>query len=442
MNKVKLIKNKYRDLLSIAAMNGQGVYENELNKLCNLKVYREPKVSIQHIFATYWAKFKIRYESQLRPAIHENVEKMIKCRNLDEGYLFFECPSCDYYHLQGLSCHSRFCPTCNQKYREHRTLAVQSKLLDCPHRHFVFSIAQEMRKYFWLYRGLFDILFQTVNEVLHLTVNQTKADRQLDRRLGIVLFIHTYGRDMKINPHIHALVAERRMDKYHKLSNMSFFPFERLRKYWQYTLLDNVSHYLKHHGSKDDYHAFNKLRTHLNKKYKKGFYTYGPQVNKESTIKSVKRIADYIARYASHPAISETRIEHLDEVKHQITWHFDPHEDDSIKDPELRLGRQVKTEHVFEFMARLVRHIPDKGFHLLRYYGFYANRTNKQTSNHKKLVSSAQINALKRKLHWRLLIQSTYRFDPLLCHCGSKMVFNLDASYLPNLRKARFISDA
>ena len=30
------------------------------------------------------------------------------------------------------------------------------------------------------------------------------------------------------------------------------------------------------------------------------------------------------------------------------------------------------TEHVFSFMQRLIIHIPDKGFHLIRYQGFYA----------------------------------------------------------------------
>jgi transposase-like protein len=437
-----LIKYKYQDLLSLAAMQGKDIYENELNKLSNLKVYNQDKPSIQVIFATYWDTFKLHFSHLLRPAIIENVEKMIKCRNLRYGYLFFECPSCDNYHLQGLSCHSRFCPSCNQTYRLQRTLAIQSKLMDCPHRHFVFSIAKEMRKYFWMYRGLFDILFQTVNEALHLSIRKTKDDIKLDRRLGIISFLHSYGRDMKTNPHIHALVAERLIDKDQNISVMSFFPFERLRKCWQYLLLKNVSDYLKDHASKADYHRFNRLRTFLIKKYTHGFYTYGPQVDKQPSIKKTKQIADYIARYASHPAIAESRIDNFDPVSHTVTWHFDPHEDDHISNENLKLGRQTITEHVYKFMIKLIKHIPDKGFHLIRYYGFYANRTTKKPPSIKKLISASYVLHLKRQINWVYLLKSTYKYNPIRCHCGSLMILNLDASFLPNSTKEGFISDA
>ena len=35
--------------------------------------------------------------------ITTEVEKMIDCKNLKKGYLFFECPNCDNFHIQGLS---------------------------------------------------------------------------------------------------------------------------------------------------------------------------------------------------------------------------------------------------------------------------------------------------------------------------------------------------
>lgn len=90
---IDTIKYNFKDILAVAAMTGSSVYENELTRLANLKVYRDEHVSIQSIFAHYWDAFKAKYEPKLRPTIIENVEKMIKCRNLKYGYLFFECPS-------------------------------------------------------------------------------------------------------------------------------------------------------------------------------------------------------------------------------------------------------------------------------------------------------------------------------------------------------------
>lgn len=438
---IDTIKYNFKDILAVAAMTGSSVYENELTRLANLKVYRDEHISIQSIFVHYWEAFKAKYEPKLRPAIIENVEKMIKCRNLKYGYLFFECPTCNNYHLQGLSCHSRFCPSCNEKYREARTLAIQSKLLEANHRHFVFSIAEELRQYFFHYRGLFDVLFNTVNQALHKTVRQSKLKQKLNLKLGVICFLHTYGRDMKANPHIHALIAEKTLDDLSRLNNFYYFPFDRLRMYYQYLLLQNMSKYLKRHASKDVYNAFNRLRTFLNNKYKKGFYTYGPQVSKSFSLSSAKGVSDYIARYASHPAISESRIQALDLENHTVTWFYDPHEDDDIVDEASKQGCQVVTEHIFTFIKKLIRHIPDKGCHLIRYYGFYANKSTSKISSFKKLRQKSSIRYDLAKTKFRSMIKSTYHYDPLLCPCGSVMKLNLDSSFLPS-RKRGLISDA
>lgn len=426
-----LIKYKYRDLLALAAMQGKDVYENELNKLSNLKINREPKLSIQSIFQTYWPIFKPLFIDRLRPAIITNVEKMIDCKNLSKGYLFFECPSCDQFHLQSLSCHSRFCVSCNQNYREKRTLAVQSKLLDVPHRHFVFSIARELRAYFRLYRGLFDVLFSSVNEALQALVFSSKLAVKEDRRLGLIAFLHTFGRDLKFNPHIHVLVSERTLDLNLKLRNYSYFHFEKLRLHFQLALLRNISQYLKVHAQKEVYNRFNRLRSFLISKYKKGFYTHGPQLNDYGLLNSAKKVSDYITRYASRPAISEERILSLDPLNHMVSWVYDPHEDDhKSKDDPSYLGRQTVTEHVFRFIARLIVHIPDQNFHTIRYFGFYANKSKKTVSSFKKLLSSAAVKLKRSRLNWLNMLKSFYMYHPILCSCGHTMRLNLDFSFL------------
>jgi len=426
-----LIKFKHQDLLSIAAMQGKDIYENELNKLFNLKANRSDKFSIQSIFHTYWPLFKPFFIDKLRPSITLSVEQMIDCKNFSKGHLFFECPKCDNFKLQGLSCHSRFCVSCNQKYREARALAVQSKLIDAPHRHFVFSIAKELRTYFRLYRGLFDILFSSVNESLQDLVFNSKLAIKEDRRLGHISFLHTFGRDLKFNPHIHVLIAEATINHDHKLARFSYFHFERLRKYFQIALLRNISLYLKLNAPKATYDQFNRLRSYLINKYKHGFYTHGPQIKEYGLLNSAKKVSDYITRYASRPAISEERILALDEKKHLITWAYDPHEDDhkSIDDPSY-LGRQTITEHIFKFIAKLIVHIPDKSFHTIRYYGFYSNRTLKRPSAVKKLLSTSIQKLKKSRMKWIFMLKSIYRYSPLICSCGATMKLNLDLSFL------------
>lgn len=149
--------------LALMAKHGLSIHENQLNQSKNLKSNRPVSRKIQALFSTYWPAFKEKYQSKLRPSITENIEKMIKCHDLSFGYIMHECPNCDNFYLSGLSCHSRFCPSCNQKYREDRTLEIKSKLIKCNHRHFVFTIPIELRKYFRIHRKLLDILFSVIN---------------------------------------------------------------------------------------------------------------------------------------------------------------------------------------------------------------------------------------------------------------------------------------
>ena len=58
-------------------------------------------------------------------------------------------------------------------------------------------------------------------------------------------------------------------------------------------------------------------------------YAHGPKLkDKHNNRVSVKKLTSYIARYASHPAIAESRILKVDYSNATITYFYDPHEDD------------------------------------------------------------------------------------------------------------------
>ena len=430
------VKNLYKDLLATAAKNGNTVYENELTRLSNLEHVRSLNsnhVSIKEIFRAFWPSFKLLHQDKLRSSIIKNVESMIDCRNLSKGYLFYECSKCDHYHLSGLSCHSRFCSSCGHKYRDSRSLEIQKKLISVPHRHFVFSLPFDLRPFFWKCRPLFDCLFKSVNDSLHFSLDLSKKDLADDARLGFVAFLHTSGRSLNLHPHIDVLIAEATIDKFNKKKDLYFFPFERLRKTFMFKFLSLASKVLKAFGNHSLYREFNILRSKIIKKYKDGFYTYGPRIKEFTKFYNTKKIANYIARYASHPPIAESNILSLDSTNSTVSWRYTPHDDPN--------NPVVITEHPHIFISRLIRHIHDEGFHQIRYYGFYANKSARANS-FTKLVSKSSIDYLKSRLKWRIMLLDTFKFDPLLCSCGAKMVLNIKLSFLPNNNKGAYISDA
>jgi hypothetical protein len=181
-------------------------------------------------------------------------------------------------------------------------------MFECTTQTICFSIAEELRIYFRLYRDLYHELFKAVDDVfVYLIQGKSKIAKSDDRELGYISFLHTFGRDLKFNPHIHVLMAERIIDNDLKFKKYDYFNFESLRKAFMNQLLKRIYHYLKENTSKYELVKFSRLRNYLYKQLKDGFYTYGPKL-KNNTKVSIKNITRYIARYAGHPAMSESRI--------------------------------------------------------------------------------------------------------------------------------------
>lgn len=420
--------NKIIELFKInhaAALN----YITRLNN-CKEALRQKGKITIKRIFELYWDKFYNSFSELItRPSIKKNVDAMLGCGKFENGYLYFECqdPSCTNFHLQPLTCKSRFCPSCGKKYNDARVIEISKKCLDVKHRHIVFTVPEELRIYFRLNRELIDCLFEAVNQTFNYI--SLHASKKKKYKFGFISTLHTFGRDMKFNPHIHALIAEVVIDKDNNTKSFSHFHYEQLRKSFQYALLSLLSNKI---NTKD----FSLLKSKLYNEKSNGFYVYAPPVQTNKNF-SNKQLIEYIVRYAGHPAISQSRILSLNTSNDTVTYYYDPHEDENIN-KDNKLGRQYVTEHVFEFIKKLIVHIPDDGKHNIRYYGFYANKSSKKEpikQHFKKLFSDKEIARMKKLLYWRFRLINSFNYDILNCEvCGKSLVLVPDLCFIPKLQ--------
>ena len=91
---------------------------------------------------------KLDASGKARPCILDNVERSILCHTCYLGFDQFECTDCDNWNIIPHSCHSRFCNACGVKYAKQLAVKATSFCLDCPHRHIVFTIPEELRNWF------------------------------------------------------------------------------------------------------------------------------------------------------------------------------------------------------------------------------------------------------------------------------------------------------
>jgi hypothetical protein len=218
-------------------------------------------------------------------------------------------------------------------------------------------------------------------------------------------------------------------DKNNKFKSVNYFDYELLRKSFQFSLLDLVEKRL----GKDN---FRKLKNKIYKDHDNGLYVYAPQIQSNSFNDKSKGLIEYVVRYAGHPAMSESRIINVDDKNMTITYYYDPHEDDDIEVESDKMGRQYVTEHIYDFIAKLIVHIPNEGKHNIRYYGFYSNKTKIDPKIVKRsLFSKSTLDEMTKMLKWRYRLIKSYGYDILMCECGHIMELDYDLSYIPNKEK-------
>ena len=156
---------------------------------------------LQKIFTDYYEE--MIYTLHPRHSVVENVDKMIHCGDPAFGGAMYGCPHCGNMKFVPFRCHSRFCPTCGNKYSMERATSMSFKLIPVQHRHCVFTIDEDLRHFFLDYPDLLHCLFHSVTSVICRMFH--KLNKSQNFTPGFIMVLHTFGRDLKWNPHIHRL---------------------------------------------------------------------------------------------------------------------------------------------------------------------------------------------------------------------------------------------
>ena len=216
---------------------------------------------------------------------------------------------------------------------------------------------------------------------------------------GFICVLHTFGRDLKWNPHIHCLISEGGLGNSGLWRHKKHFNYKLMRDSFQTALLNILQKHLPD--------SFKKVKASIYRNHKNGFYVYAKpnKCNPASVIK-------YIGRYLGRPVIATSRIDHYD--GENVTFHYNRHEDDKLI---------TETIPVLDFIARLIPHIPEKHFKMIRYYGLYARH--RASDKKLNLAISKQKHKIYRSFNrWRNAILSSFGYDPIQCPCcGTTMLF-------------------
>jgi hypothetical protein len=323
--------------------------------------------------------------NEVREVEKQEVEKTLSCKKLKRGCFLYFCAVCIKFVIVTFGCNSRLCSCCGKRYSDKWADRLTRKIMPkTEHRHMVFSVPEIL---WWLVRNnrglqkvLMDVAAKTIKECFGQVLK-----KNLD--VGIICVLHPFGRDLIFKPHVHAVVTNGGFAKDGKFVKLGFVKYNLLHKKWQYNILME----LRGQVSKRviDY-CFNK--------YPNGFACY----LKPEVIWSNRFLSKYIGRYLRHPAIANSRITFYNEEI--VRFYYLDHK------TKKRIVCELK---VFDFVASVVQHIPDKNFKMVRYYGLYSR---KGVSKVRKICLQS---SLKQKILFGEIEKEVFRCP----YCSEKMIF-------------------
>jgi Putative transposase/Transposase zinc-binding domain len=356
-----------------------------------------------------WWRFFENNEARIRLAILICIIKLLSCKNTVRGYHEFRCsnPTCSHIKHVPHTCKCKACSSCGKKATE-VWIKKQTQLLpNTSWQHITFTMPSELWDFFWYNRWL-------LNKIGLIAANGVKSiGKKKKVILGIFIAIHTFGRDLKRNVHIHLSVTTGGLTEDLSQWKNIFFHQATLMRIWRYQIIQLFRKtpsqlIIPPNIQKQLHHAFT-FHQFLDLLYKKHWIVH---CSKPST--DHKQNVDYLGRYVKRPAIAESKLKHYD--GHEVTFKYLDHNTKTYRKFTLTVD---------QFIARFIQHIPDVGFRMIRYYGFLAHRVKGKLLPIVYQLLGQKMPLLVAPPTHAELIQINFNFNPLICLlCGHQMILS------------------
>jgi hypothetical protein len=292
-------------------------------------------------------------EMHLTFAQRRVLSAMALCRTAALGGHIDVCRSCRFERPAYNSCRNRHCPKCQALRQEKWIAARTERLLSIQHFHVVFTLPSELRALGHYYpRELFGALFTAASETL-LELGESR----LGARLGVTMVLHTWTRELRFHPHLHALVTAGGLatdsSQWMPSNRKYLFPVQVMGALLRGKMMAALRalHARGVFTSFNDFadpEGFDRL---MRKLVRKSWIVYV-----KKPFKRVDHVLKYLGRYTHRVGIANSRL--VDVSADAVTF-------------RTKNGK-IATITPVEFLRRFVQHVLPDRFHKIRHYGLYA----------------------------------------------------------------------
>lgn len=311
--------------------------------------------SLQDIFCRHFAAYAAT--RALHPREWRAAACISQCYGPALGTHVLRCPEGHFERIQYHACRHRSCPRCAEPARARWLAAQLDRLLPCAHHHVIFTLPHSLLPLWEFNRAaLTQLLFECVRDTL-LTL---LADpRRLGAMPGILMSLHTWGRNLSHHPHVHCLVTAGGLSpegRWVAARDPLLVHHDPLRALFRGKFLGRLNALLCEQQlalpPRQDRHHWHAIT--------RGLYEVAWNLKVMPAYAHGQGVSMYLARYVKGGPIAKDRRLSCDHGHVRMPY----------TDHRLRRTRYL-TLPTQEFMARILWHASPQGQHTTRHAGLY-----------------------------------------------------------------------
>jgi len=368
------------------------------------------KYSIKQILISNqnWWRFYNAHKDNIRNDILVCITKLLSCKHYIRGYHKYLCSNSKCTHVKYIphTCKCKACSSCGKKATE-IWIQTQGQILpQTQWQHITFTMPSELWDFFWLNRSM-------LNKIGKIAAKCVKTiAKKKGIIIGIFIAIHTFGRDLKRNVHVHLSTTTGGLTiDLRKWKNI-FFHQATLMRMWRFQIIKlfrSTKNLIVPPNIKQQLHQYFTFNQLLNILYKKRWIVHCAKPSSD-----YQQILNYLARYIKRPAIAESKLKHYD--GNEVTFKYLDRKNKTYRDFKLSVD---------QFIAKFIQHIPDIGFRMIRYYGFLANRVRGKLLPIIYSILGQDASSKPHTATFAELMMKNFNLDPLKCIlCGNKLILS------------------
>jgi len=373
--------------------------------------YKTNRLTVKKILLTNnsWWSFFEKHKENIRNDVVIAITKLLSCKHKIRGFHEYLCltPGCVHIKHVLFTCKSKACSSCGKKATELWINKQYEVLPDTKYQHITFTMPSQLWEFFWSNRWLLNKIHSIAAKCLQ------KIAKNSNVTTGIFIAMHTFGRNLKRNVHLHASTTTQGIT----LDGLSLkevkYKYKTLMPMWRREIIKlfrkaslNVDFVIPEMIKKTLNHTFT-LNNLFDKLYKKNWIVDCAKVQKNH-----KHIVKYLGSYMKRPPIPESKLR--SDGHGHISFTYLDHKTKKYNESDLT---------VEGFIQKFIDHIPDIGFRMIRYYGFLSNRVRGELlpKVHQLLGQDLKHQNMNQPTYAQLIFKD-FGVNPLDCVlCGAEL---------------------